>query len=265
MNVDVLHARAFADNYIWLITSGDAGATENGQQSCVIVDPGDADAALEGLERYHLQPVAIFCTHYHGDHVGGLHELIKHFDIPAYGPASESIRHLSHPVSGGERIEVRGIGEFTVLATPGHTPGHVSYLGGNALFCGDTLFSAGCGRLLGGTAPQLYASLRQLSSLPAETRVYCAHEYTLSNLVFAAAAEPGNADSENYRQQCQAQRKSHQPTLPSTIGLELRVNPFLRTDSAAVRASTEAHAGHPLATGLEVFTELRRWKDGFAG
>jgi hydroxyacylglutathione hydrolase len=265
MSIEVLHARAFSDNYIWLIAPDDKSPTGDRERPCIIVDPGDADAALRAIRQHRLQPVAIFCTHHHGDHVGGVGDILQAVDLPVYGPATESIRHITHPVQGGESIEIGSIGRFEVLSTPGHTPGHISFLGHGALFCGDTLFSGGCGRLLGGTATQLHGSLQRLAGLAPDIRVYCAHEYTLSNLAFAASAEPGNPEIERYRQWCQAQRGKRRPTLPSTIGRELQVNPFLRTGTPGVRASVASHTGKHLGTDLEVFTELRRWKDGFTG
>lgn len=265
MNVNVLHVPAFADNYIWLITGDDENFPAGARRPCIIVDPGDGDAAMAGASRHQLEPVAIFCTHHHGDHVGGVRDILEHHDIPVYGPARESIRTITHPVEGGETIEIEGVGAFTVLATPGHTTGHVSFLGGGALFCGDTLFSGGCGRLLGGTAPQLFKSLKQLAGLAPDTRVFCAHEYTLSNLSFAGAADPENPEIAKYRQRCQAMREKNQPTLPSTIALELDINPFLRTGTTGVRNQVQATVGHGLDSELEVFTALRRWKDNFAG
>ena len=264
MDLTVLHACAFEDNYIWLATTDDTGTGIDGRD-CVIIDPGDADATLAALEKHSLRPRTIFCTHKHGDHVGGVRELAQQFSVPVYGPSNESIRDLTHPVNGGETIAIDGIGKFSVLATPGHTNGHISYVGGNALFCGDTLFSSGCGRLFDGTAAQLFESLSRLAQLPGETRVYCAHEYTLSNLAFAQTVEPGNPDIAPYIKECQVNRKQQRPTLPSSISRELKINPFLRTDIDEVKASTERQAGRPLDSAVEIFTELRKWKDRFTG
>ena len=256
---DVLHVRAFEDNYIWLIRG-------KSPDRVAIVDPGDADPVLAALEKQRLKPAAILCTHHHGDHVGGVEDLLKHYSIPVYGPARERIPTLTHRLKDGDHINLAELGlEFDVLDVPGHTAGHVAYVGGGLLFCGDTLFSAGCGRLLGGTAEQMHASLSRLAALPEVTRVYCAHEYTEANLRFALAVEPDNADSRAYRDQARVLRQQNLPTLPSTIGLERRVNPFLRTALPRVRQAAEKQAGQALASEAEVFAVLRRWKDGFRG
>jgi hydroxyacylglutathione hydrolase len=253
----VLHVPAFDDNYIWLV----AGELPD---RVAIVDPGDAAPVLARLERDRLAPVAILCTHHHGDHVGGIKDLLRHFKIPVYGPASEHIDSVSHPLHGDERVRLGELGvEFEVLAVPGHTAGHIAYHGDGMLFCGDTLFSAGCGRLFEGTAEQMHDSLTRLAALPGTTKIYCAHEYTEANLRFALTVEPDNADVRQYREQARNLRLQGRPTLPSTIDLERRVNPFLRTAQPAVRRAAEAECGHILATEASVFACLRRWKDHF--
>lgn len=265
MDIKVLHACAFQDNYIWFITGNTADSPSGGKKQCIIVDPGDADAAEAGLRQHGLVPVAIFCTHRHGDHVGGVAELVKKYRVPVYGPASENIRTVDHPLNGGETVSIEGIGQFQVLFTPGHTAGHIVYVGEGALFCGDTLFLSGCGRLFEGTANQLYASLSTLANLPGETRIYCAHEYTLSNLAFAQTVEPDNRDMQKAREDYQQMRQQNQPTPPSTIARELAINPFLRTAAESVHNAVERHVGHALRKPVDVFAELRRWKDGFTG
>ena len=185
--------------------------------------------------------------------------------MPVYGPATENIRAVDHPLQGGETVRIEGIGVFQVLFTPGHTSGHICYIGEGALFCGDTLFLSGCGRLFEGTAEQLYNSLRALAELPGETRIYCAHEYTLSNLVFAQTVEPENLDMQQARDKYMQLRHQNLPTPPSTIERELAINPFLRAKTESVHAAVEKHVGHTLREPVEVFTELRRWKDGFTG
>jgi hydroxyacylglutathione hydrolase len=168
------------------------------------------------------------------------------------------------PVRGGDRVELPTLGlAFDVIDVPGHTAGHVAYYGHGALFCGDTLFSGGCGRLFEGTPEQMLASLDALAALPDDTRVYCAHEYTLANLRFAAAVEPDNADLQAWQHEAAALRARDVPTLPTTIGREKRVNPFLRARAAGVRRAAEARAGGPLPSPVAVFAEIRRWKDGF--
>ena len=265
MDINVLHACAFQDNYIWFITGSDAVSTSDEKTPCIIVDPGDAEATETGLRHHGLKPVAIFCTHHHGDHVGGVAELVEKFRVPVYGPASERIRTVDHPLNGGENIDIEGIGRFNVLFTPGHTAGHICYFGEGALFCGDTLFLSGCGRLFEGTAEQLYNSLDTLAALPGDTRVYCAHEYTLSNLAFAQAVEPDNRDLQKAGVTYSDLRQQGQPTPPSTIERERAINPFFRARLAPVRSAVEKHVGHALIEPIKVFTELRRWKDGFAG
>lgn len=256
---NVLHVGAFQDNYIWMIrgTSSDKVA---------IVDPGDADPVLAALEKQHLQPAAILCTHHHGDHVGGVEDLLKHYSVPVYGPARERIPTLTHRLEDGDRVQLVGLGlEFDVLDVPGHTAGHIAYHGAGMLFCGDTLFSAGCGRLFEGTAEQMHASLSRLAALPEDTLMYCGHEYTEANLRFALAVEPENPDILAYRDRAHSQRLQKLPTLPSTIGLERRVNPFLRSGEPGLRQAAEKQASHSLASEVEIFAVVRRWKDGFRG
>ncbi len=255
----VLHVCAFQDNYIWLIRGQTPGRV-------AIVDPGDAEPVLEALETHRLEPSVILCTHHHGDHVGGVEDLLRRYSVPVYGPAHERIPGITYRLKQGDRVRLADLGlEFDVFDVPGHTAGHIAYYGAGMLFCGDTLFSAGCGRLFEGTAEQMHASLSQLAALPEATEVYCAHEYTQSNLRFALAVEPDNPDTLAYLEQVCARRAENLPTLPSTIARERRVNPFLRTEQATVRRAAEKHSGQTLNSGVEVFAALRRWKDGFRG
>jgi hydroxyacylglutathione hydrolase len=253
----VLHVPAFNDNYIWLIR----GRAPN---RVAIVDPGDAAPVFQAFEQQKLTPFAILCTHHHGDHCGGIPTLRARYDVPVYGPANERIRGITHPVSGGVHIDVDGQ-DYAVLDVPGHTAGHIAYYGGGNLFCGDTLFSAGCGRLFEGTAEQMFASLERLAALPEDTKVYCAHEYTLGGLRFALAVEPGNRDALLYEQEAKELRAQGKPTLPSTIGRERRINPFLRTHVPDVRQAATAQGAPRSDTGSAVFGTLRRWKDNFPG
>jgi hydroxyacylglutathione hydrolase len=256
----VLHVCAFEDNYIWLIRSRSALHP----QQVIIVDPGDAEPVLTILGQQQLIPAAILCTHHHPDHVGGVAELLQHFPLPVFGPARENIATVTRPVKDGDIVHIQDMDiSLQVLTIPGHTLGHVAYYGHSLLFCGDTLFSAGCGRLFEGTAAEMHASLRRLAALPPETAVYCGHEYTLANLRFALTVEPGNTHSQAYRKRVLALRTTRTPSLPSTLGLERRINPFLRVDEATVRAAVEEHAQQELASTLDVFTALRRWKDRF--
>lgn len=253
----VLHVCAFEDNYIWLVRDPRSGRV-------AIVDPGDAEPVLKFLARERLTPAAILCTHHHGDHVGGVEELLGQFRVPVYGPRRERIAGMTHPVGEGDTVTLPELGTiFTVLDIPGHIAGHIAYVGSSILFCGDTLFSAGCGRLFEGTPKQMHASLTKLAGLPGDTAVYCGHEYTQANLHFALAVEPQNDTTRTHLAKVEVQRAAGTMTLPSTLALERRINPFLRSDIPAVRHAAEKHAGRTLATDVEVFTVVRRWKDTF--
>ena len=264
MRCSVLHADAFEDNYIWLITP-DSPDTDS-RRPTIIVDPGDEDPVLEKISAEKLDPVAILCTHHHGDHVGGASALARQYNIPVYGPGLENIAAVTDPVGDGDIVRIPECGlEFSVIAVPGHTRGHIAYYTPGMLFCGDTLFSAGCGRLFEGTAEQMLASLDRLAALPDDTLVYCAHEYTAANLRFASTVEPENAAVSQKISEVHELRKTNTPTLPSRIDIEKQINPFLRSSLASVRTATEVHVGHALDDALATFTEVRRWKDDFRG
>lgn len=254
----VLHVRAFDDNYIWLVRG-------RARDRALLVDPGDAAPVLAALTGLDLAPAGILCTHHHGDHVGGIEELLRHHpDLPVYGPAGEPIPGRTHALHGGEDIDIPALGlRFRVLAVPGHTRGHLAYHGHGWLFCGDTLFQCGCGKLFEGTAEQMHASLSALADLPGETLVYCAHEYTLYNLPFALAVEPDNAALRDWQRQATALRARDEPTVPTTVAHERQTNPFLRAAQPPVRAAAERHAGTTLADDVSVFAALRRWRDNF--
>jgi hydroxyacylglutathione hydrolase len=256
---DVLHARAFEDNYIWIVRG-------SAPDRAVVVDPGDADPVFAALEAAGLTLAAVLCTHHHGDHVGGVGALTARWPVPVYGPARERIRGATVPLADGDRVALDDLGlGFDVLDVPGHTAGHIAYVGHGLLFCGDTLFSAGCGRLFEGTAAQLHASLARLAALPDDTRVYCGHEYTRANLGFARRVEPDNPDIAVHLKTVEALRAADRPSLPSTIGLERRINPFLRSDVPTVREAAEREASKTLDSPVAVFAALRRWKDHYRG
>ena len=254
--IDIRPIPAFDDNYIWLLT-------RPGHRGCAVVDPGDVDPVIERLAAEGLTLDAILITHKHGDHVGGVRGLKAVWpDAVVYGPAGEPIATLERRLAEGDRVVLDGLGaEFSVLDVPGHTEGHIAYYGEGALFCGDTLFAAGCGRVFSGTFEQLSEALTRIAELPPDTRVYCAHEYTLANLGFAAWVEPGNTDLAARTQRDRERRERGEPTVPSLIGEELATNPFMRTDQATVIAAAGAWAGRTLHGRGEVFRALRTWKD----
>jgi len=256
--LEVSPVRAFSDNYIWLIrTPADRGGA-------VVVDPGDARPVETALQQHELKLHAILVTHHHPDHVGGVAELAARHGATVFGPAREQMPCEVRILDDGDPVRLADLGlEFLVMTLPGHTLGHIAYYGHDALFCGDTLFSAGCGRLFEGSPTQMLASLDRIAALPDSTRIFCAHEYTLSNLRFAAAVEPGNADVLASLAATRALRERDAITLPATLGSERRINPFLRCRESAVRAVAEARTGRPLPDPVEVFATLRAWKDGF--
>ncbi|MGC3982540.1 MAG: hydroxyacylglutathione hydrolase [Steroidobacteraceae bacterium] len=251
---------AFNDNYLWLIHSPKA------PQQVVVVDPGDADPVRKALQLNQLSLCGILITHHHNDHVGGVVALQSQYSAPTFGPVDEILPGLVRRVTAGQDVQFTELGlSFEVLAVPGHTAGHIAYVGHGAVFCGDTLFSAGCGRLFEGTPAQMTASLQRLAALPAETEVYCAHEYTLANLRFARAVEPDNLAIQEHLERCIEKRRRTEATLPSSIGLELRINPFLRLGVETVKRAAERHASRTLNSETEIFAVLREWKNHFQG
>jgi len=247
---------AFQDNYLWLIT-------REGSDQAAIVDPGDAAPVRAALEERGLTLCAILATHHHGDHVGGVTTLLEAYPgIPVYGPAQERISGRTESLQENDNLTVPGLElVLRVLDVPGHTAGHIAYVGEGMVFCGDTLFAVGCGRLFEGTPEQMHASLAKLAALPADTRVYCGHEYTESNIRFARRVEPANPDLAAREQEVHGLRQRGQPTLPSTIEWELRTNPFLRVGERGVAQAASERAGKNLASPVAVFAEIRRWKD----
>lgn len=251
--LEIVPLPAFRDNYIWALRVG---------RSFAVVDPGDAAPVLAYAQANALELTAVLITHHHPDHCGGLPVLRGSTAAVVFGPAAESITGIDEPLSGGESIRVPGIGlALDVLALPGHTLGHLAYVAPGALFCGDTLFGAGCGRLFEGTPAQMFASLARLAALPDATRVYCAHEYTAQNLGFARLIEPENPALLARTAKVAALRAAGEPSVPSTLAEEKATNPFLRCDQPAVRRAVAGRAGgdDPLA----VFTALRAWRNEF--
>ena len=257
---------AFDDNYLWLLDNG---------REALVVDPGDAAPVAAALDARGLTLAGILLTHHHSDHVGGVNALRSRLQGPIYAPANEQMPEPVQRTHGGDTVELLGV-RFAVMDVPGHTAGHIAYFaaqvpaglsgGGPLLFCGDTLFSGGCGRLFEGTPAQMHASLQSLAALPPETRVCCAHEYTLSNLRFAREVDPANAALAAYSTWCEAERAAGRPTLPARIGTELQINPFLRCNDDALREAARRHAPLKLSAApspVDVFATLREWKNGY--
>lgn len=252
---------AFADNYIWLVSDG---------RDAVAVDPGEAAPVRAYLAERGWRLSAILLTHHHADHVGGVAELIGDTPISVYGPAAEGIALVTHPLSGGDHVHLSPPRlELDVIDVPGHTRGHIAYFqpGGTDasphVFCGDTLFACGCGRLFEGTPAQMLSSLDKLAALPGETRVHCAHEYTLSNIRFALACDPENADLLAWRDRAAGLRERNVPTLPTTISHERAVNPFLRAEAPAIQRALGEQLHETISNRLEAFTVMREWKNRF--
>jgi len=252
---EVVPLRAFNDNYIWTLRDAKCAA---------VVDPGDARPVLDYLEREQLELVAILNTHHHADHVGGNAGLLRHREVPVFGPHDPRIAEITQRMADGERMTLPHFGlAFEAMEIPGHTRTHIAFYGAQMLFCGDTLFAAGCGRLFEGTPRQMHDSLSRLARLPDATRVYCGHEYTLSNIRFAKAADPGNTALAALESRAQQLRDRDLPTLPSDIGQEKATNPFLRCDDPDVIAAASKYAGKPLTDPVSVLAAIREWKNNF--
>ncbi|QIZ76833.1 hydroxyacylglutathione hydrolase [Ferrimonas lipolytica] len=254
MNISVQPIPAFNDNYIWCLIHN---------SNAWVVDPGCAQSVRAFINEHRLTLKGVLVTHHHADHTGGIEELKHSFsNLTVIGPQSANITGLTTIVSDQQHIDLSGLPlELTVVALPGHTLDHIGYYNEQMLFCGDTLFSGGCGRLFEGTPLQLHNSLQRLTQLPNATKVYCTHEYTCANLRFAVMVEPDNQQLLDYQQQCIDKRAQSQPTLPSSIEVEKAINPFLRCDQNSVRTSLERHSQHSLVDNVSRFAALRSWKD----
>lgn len=254
--LEVTPVKAFKDNFIWMLHNP-------GSEAAVAVDPGESEPVLAWLKERDLRLSAILITHKHIDHTGGVMDLQFAFPgIPVMGPSNETIRGIKVKLKEGDQPQIPGLdADFKVMEIPGHTEGHIAYYGEGLLLCGDTLFSAGCGGIFGGTHEQMHASLQRIAGLPSDTRVYCAHEYTLANLGFAKWVEPESAAILKREQEAKEQLEQGKNTVPSILQTELETNPFLRVAVPEVQAAAERYAGHPLSTPAEVFTAIRRWKD----
>jgi hydroxyacylglutathione hydrolase len=251
--LEIVPLPAFQDNYIWTLRKGGFAA---------VVDPGEAGPVRDYLAREGLTLAAILATHHHPDHVGGIAELVALRAVPVIGPKGEPIPALTQPVGGGDVAEIAALGiAFSVLDIPGHTRAHVAYYGAGALFCGDTLFACGCGRVFEGTAEQMHASLQRLAALPDDTKVYCGHEYTLANIRFARAVDPDNAALAARESQARRLRDEGRPTLPSTLGEERATNPFLRCADPAIIESAGKYLGGRVSDPVRVFAAIREWKN----
>ena len=248
---------AFQDNYIWTLRN---------DQYAIVVDPGDAVPVIKYLEENKLTLLAILVTHHHRDHIGGINDLVELYNTPVYGPRREKIPHLTYPLGEGDELEFKQLNFKTKVSDiPGHTLGHIAYLWEGGMFCGDTMFTCGCGKIFDGTPEQLHHSLQRLASQPDDTLVYCTHEYTEYNTPFAQICEPSNLALKQWVDDAEALRQQNLPTVPTTLGQEKATNPFLRCTQPEIIYQIEQHNGIKLAPGDEqaAFIALRQWRDMF--
>ena len=258
MTHTILAIPALNDNYIWVIVHPK-------KQTAVVIDPGEAKPILDVLKQQNLTLTAILLTHHHWDHTNGISGLLEKHLVPVYGPSEDSIPLCDHSIKGGDQLTLFPVDlTFTILAIPGHTLSHIAYYYKHQwVFTGDTLFAGGCGRLFEGSSDQLYHSLLKLAALPADTQVYCGHEYTKKNLKFAQMVDPENYKLKKRIAETERKLNKNLPTLPSTLQLELDTNPFLRCHEKSVQKSLKDYYGYSFADTVTIFTALRRWKDKF--
>jgi hydroxyacylglutathione hydrolase len=252
----ILPLKALNDNYIWVIL--------NDQSQALIFDPGEAHPVIRFFqENQHITLSGVLITHKHYDHCQGVPEIIRNFPVPVFGPKHAALDFVDFPQKEKNKIKVEGFNELHVMEIPGHTLEHIAYYNSNSIFCGDTLFTGGCGRIFEGTSKQMLESLQKICALPNETLIYCGHEYTLANLEFAFTVEPHNPELLNRIHACKKLRKNHQPTVPAKLELEKQTNPFLRCEVPDVIQSVEKYYQRDFSETVEVFEYLRKWKDGF--
>jgi hydroxyacylglutathione hydrolase len=247
---------AYSDNYIWLLTTN---------EGLVVVDPGDSQPVEDYLGKYNLEISDILITHHHFDHTGGVEKLDVNSSLNVYGPADSIFTGINKELKEGDEINVIGI-NFSIIEIPGHTLDHIAYYSENngqpILFCGDTLFAGGCGRVFEGTYDQMYESLNKLKNLPANTTVYCGHEYTLSNLKFALEVDEKNMDLKDRYNHCVNLRKDNLATVPSSLSIELETNPFLRSHDKSIQNNIMQKLNlKRLPNDKEIFKAIREWKD----
>lgn len=270
--INITPIKAYSDNYIWAITNKEANIKTN-THKMALVDPGDADVCMDFIENNQLILSAILITHHHSDHTGGIEKLIAYcqknrWPLTVYGPANEKIPHCDVKLIEKNSVNLSDLNiNFQIIDLPGHTAGHIAYYTNGGieplLFCGDTLFSGGCGRLFEGSPEQMLNSLTKLANLPENTKVYCAHEYTQANLKFALAVEPSNEALLSYSEKVNDLRAKEKATIPTSIEVEKQINPFLRSHEQTVQTSAMQFDNNTQPSSLDTFTTIRRWKDQF--
>jgi len=253
--IQIIPIPALNDNYIWMILNSD-------RRQAVIVDPGIAKPVIDKFNTLNVQLVGILITHHHWDHTNGIEALLNYKEAPIYGPAN--ITAVNHALKQGDQLFLEALNiTFQMLEVPGHTLDHLAYLNHSAVFCGDTLFTAGCGRVFEGTFAQMYHSLQKLANLPLHTQIYCGHEYTAANLKFAQAVEPDNHHITQRLNDTLKVRSQNQPTVPATLAIELKTNPFLRCHLQEVQQSASEYSGENVSDPIKTFQIIRQWKDQF--